>query len=129
MILNEDSVRVAVADGIVAVNPEDENIEVPAGEAIEKPVGSETLIRTEIDPEIVASWREGRLEFDDMPMPRALAQVQRTSGVAITTAERFANARLTGSVAIDAAPDVIARRFADVVSGVARRDGEGWAID
>jgi len=129
VILNDDSVRVAVADGIVAVNPEDENIEVPAGEAVEKPIGSETLIRTEIDPEIVASWREGRLEFDDTPIAGALAQVERSSGVTITTAARFAKARLTGSVVIDAAPGVIARRFADVVGGTARRDGEVWTID
>lgn len=129
VVLSDESVRVAVADGIVAVNPDDDNIEVPAGEAIEKPRGGDTLIRTEIDPEIVASWREGRLEFDNTPITRALAQVERSSGVSVVAAPRFEEARLTGSVAIDARPEVVAERFADLIGGRTRREGERWVIE
>ena len=128
-----DVTRVAVSDGIVAVNPEAEDVRVPAGEAVEKARGSDTLIRTQIDPALVASWRDGRLEFDDTPITAALAQLKRSTGVAITAAPRFANARLTGSVAIEAEPQEIARRFAAIVGGTARplNDAEtrGWVIE
>ena len=126
--LSEETVRVAVAEGIVAVNPEQENVEIPAGEAVEKRIGSATLERSEIDPAIVASWRDGRLEFDDTPINRALAQLERSTGVNVSVADRFAAARLTGSIAIDGEPEQIARRFADIVGGTAEAGGEGWII-
>ena len=129
VVLSDTELRVAVAEGIIAVNPDQENIEVPAGEAIEKERGSDTLVRTSVDPDLVASWREGRLEFDDTPIERALAQLERSAGVTITLAPRYAGERLTGSVALDAEPKVIAQRFAAFVGGTAKRNGETWVIE
>lgn len=131
--LSDDRVRVAVSDGIVGVNPDEENLKVFMGQAVEKKRRTDTLIRTDIDPETVASWRDGRLEFDDTPIARALAQLERSTGVFITAAPRFADARLTGSVAIEAEPQEIARRFAAIVGGTARplEDAETprWVIE
>ncbi|MEM1196004.1 MAG: FecR domain-containing protein [Pseudomonadota bacterium] len=130
--LSETDVRVAVADGIIAVNPEGENVQVPAGQAIEKARGETTLVRREIDPELVASWREGRLEFYDTPLARALAAVKRSAGVTIEAAPRLADARLTGSVRIDTPPEELVRSFAEFAGGTARRvEGKAqvWIIE
>ncbi|MEO0589597.1 MAG: FecR domain-containing protein [Pseudomonadota bacterium] len=129
VVLTDTDLRVAVAEGIIAVNPDQENIEVPVGEAVEKERGSDTLVRKSVDPELVASWREGRLEFDDTPIERALAQLERSAGVIITLAPRLAGERLTGSVALDAEPEVIAQRFAAFVGGTAKRNDESWVIE
>ena len=129
VVLTDTDLRVAVAQGIIAVNPDQENITVPAGEAVEKERGSDTLVRTSVDPDLVASWREGRLEFDDTPIERALAQLERSAGVTITLAPRLAGERLTGSVALDADADLIVQRFAEFVGGSAKRNGETWLIE
>ncbi len=39
---------------------------------------------SEIDSESAASWREGHFDFDDTPIDRALAQLERSAGVSVT---------------------------------------------
>ena len=135
VVRTRDYIRVAVAEGIVAINPEADAIEVKAGEAAERRTDDGELTLSRIDPETVASWREGRLEFDDTPIDRALAQVLRSTGVRIEPQPDAGvdGARLTGSVAIKGEAGVIATRFAALVGGKTTRfedaDGVYWTLD
>ncbi len=127
--LSDSSVNIAVSEGVVAVNPDSAPIEIAAGEQIEKNLSAGTLTRSEIDPEIVATWRDGRLEFDNTPMAQALAQVERSTGHSISVAPGLANERLTGSVVMTDSDEAVANYFASFLGKTARRDGDGWIIE
>ncbi|MEL7188625.1 MAG: FecR domain-containing protein [Pseudomonadota bacterium] len=129
VVLNDEFASVAVAEGIVAINPDSQPIEVNAGERVEKPIGRSQLIRTQVDVDIVATWREGRLEFDNTPIASVLDQVRRSAGAKISVAPKFSGVRLTGSVrASDNAKD-IASDLASFVDGNAVQTETGWMIE
>lgn len=119
--LDSDEVRVAVSEGIVAVNPDAEAIEINAGEAVEKALDAPAFTKREVDPAIVGSWRTGRLEFDDTPLSDAIAQIGRSTGMAIATADRFEGARLTGSIVLADDKAQIAQGLAAILGGTARQ--------
>lgn len=133
VVWNDDRFRVAVAEGIVAINPDGDATEVKAGEAVERAAKGAPLVRREIDPDTVALWREGRLEFDDTPMKDAVDRLYRSAGVQMLPGMGFVNARITGSIAIDGEDEAVAKRFAALVGGetTRREDREGfiWTIE
>jgi len=129
VLANDELVSVAVAEGIVAINPDLEDIQINAGEIAEQRIGEATLTRRPIAAETVATWRVGRLEFDDTPIADALAQVERSTGVTIAIDNRFADARLTGSIIIPEDEAEVVAALAAFLGGSVRQSGELWLIE
>ncbi len=129
VLATDELVSVAVAEGIVAINPDVEDIQINAGEIAEQRIGEATLTRRPIAAETVATWRVGRLEFDDTPIADALAQVERSTGVTIAIANRFADARLTGSIIIPEDEAEVVRALAAFLGGSVRQSGKLWLIE
>ncbi len=127
--LDEGDVRIAVAEGIVAINPDVENIQIPAGELVTMAAGTNRMLRRDIDSDVVATWRKGRLEFDDTPVSDAMVQLQRSKGMNIKVSPGLADVRLTGSVLVSQSEADVAQSFAGYLGANARRDGDGWIIE
>ncbi len=127
--LDNERLRVAVAEGIVAINPDSEVIAINAGEMAEQEIGSDVLTTSEIAPETVATWRVGRLEFDDTPAPEAVAQMARSTGAEIVLSQRLINARLTGSIMIPEDDEEAVTDLASFIGGNVRQDGDLWYIE
>lgn len=127
--LNDERLRVAVAEGIVAINPDSEVIEINAGEMAEQEIGSDVLTTSEIAPETVATWRVGRLEFDDTPAPEAVAQMTRSTGAEIVLSERLMPARLTGSILIPEDDEEAVTALASFIGGSVRQEDDLWYIE
>ena len=129
--LDPDTLTVSVAEGIVIVNPDAEGIQIDAGEAIEKQLGSAKLTIQTIGTDTVGSWREGRLEFDNTPLDKARLQIHRRTGLNIEFDPEFSRARLTGSIIVpqDAeAEDEFVSTVAGIIGGSANRTENGWTI-
>jgi len=79
---DEEEVSVAVAEGGVSVQPQhDENdpagVELTAGE-IGRMAGTDTTVRTRAaDVAVHTGWTEGRLVFEDAPLPEVARRLER----------------------------------------------------
>lgn len=127
--LSDETVSVSVAEGIVAVNPDAQNVQIAAGEQIQKALDSPTLERSAVARDLVGAWREGRLEFDNTPIADALLQLRRSKGLEIKIAPRHSNVRLTGSLSLSNEEAVIVAAMEEFVGGTAARRDSGWIID
>ena len=121
VVLSSESVSVAVAEGIVGINPDSANIEVNAGEQIVQNRASGELVRSEVDSETVGTWAEGRLEFDNTPALEAVAMLERSIGSKVTLAEALQEERLTGSLILAESERETVSQFAAFLDARARR--------
>jgi transmembrane sensor len=129
VLLNDQRLRVAVGEGVVAINPDSDPVAIEAGQMAEKAIGDETITTTAIAPETVATWRVGRLEFDDTPAPEAVAQMQRSTGLEIVLSDNLAGARLTGSILVPESDEEAVGALADFIGGTVRQEDELWYIE
>ncbi|MEM1052459.1 MAG: FecR domain-containing protein [Pseudomonadota bacterium] len=121
VILSDASVSVAVAEGVVGINPDRENVEVEAGQKVTKDLAGGALVRSEVDPETVGAWSEGRLEFDDTPASEAVAMLQRSIGSKVTLAVALREERLTGTLMVSDSERETVTQFAEFLGARARR--------
>jgi transmembrane sensor len=81
-----DGTRVDVAEGVVHVTPQDQNVssaqrpaELTRGESVSV-TDAGALTRLErMDPKLVSSWRNGRLVYRDTPVSTVVADINRYS--------------------------------------------------
>ena len=121
VVLDDDSVSIAVAEGIVGVNPDYENVEVEAGQQVTQSLGGGSLVKSDVDPDTVGTWQEGRLEFDNTPAPEAVAMLERSLGSRVTLAEALQGETLTGSLIVTENERETVTQFAEFLGARARR--------
>ena len=127
--LNDRAVSISVAEGVVAVNPDAEAVQVSAGQQITKAFEGGGFLRNEVASETVGTWREGRLEFDDTPIADALLQLQRSTGLEVEIAGRYSSVRLTGSLQTAGPESDTLDSLADIIGGTASKNGDSWTIE
>ena len=99
MAADRDGVRVAVAEGEVAVAPVGQAaVPVSAGHRVLVAGGKvETSLATTGD---VAAWRSGRLVYDSVPLSLVAADIARYAGGRVTVDPGDAGRRFSGAMAI-----------------------------
>ncbi|MEP0393470.1 MAG: FecR domain-containing protein [Erythrobacter sp.] len=120
VVLNDASVSVAVAEGIVGINPENENVQVQAGEKVTKALDDGKLVRERVDSETVGTWSQGRLEFDNTPAQEAVAMLERSIGSRVTLAEVLKGETLTGTLIVSEDDSETVAQFAEFLGAQAR---------
>lgn len=121
VILSEAFVNVAVAEGVVGINPDTSSVEVKAGEQVTQSLSGGALIRSEVDVETVGTWAQGRLEFDNTPAPEAAAMLERTIGAKVSLASGLRNETLTGSLIVSDNEREMVTQFAAILGAQARQ--------
>lgn len=132
VVLSKASVSVAVAEGVVGINPDTENVEVEAGQKVTQILGSGTLVRTVVDPDTVGTWSEGRLEFDNTPAPEAIAMLERSIGGRVKLASALEGETLTGTLIVSEDERETVTQFAEFLGARARQarlQGQGMVWD
>jgi len=99
-----DQVTVAVAQGRVRVTDgHGGSLEAAAGQAIRFDPAHPAMQVTAIDPTQVAAWRDGRLDFDNEPLPVVVANINRYRPQPLRIGDaRLAALTFTGTVRTDA---------------------------
>jgi transmembrane sensor len=83
-VLRENRVtEVAVSEGVVMYNPDDEAIRLPAGKMLRAADSDPTIQVAEIDPQVVGSWADGRLVYSNEPLSVVAADLSRTLGIKV----------------------------------------------
>lgn len=120
------STRIGVAEGKVIYNPQSDAIALPAGRALSD--DGAHLLLTDIAPEAVASWRQGRLIYDNAPVGQVIGDVSRSLGVKLTGTASARAMRFTGTVALDRNPERFFASAAPLMGLQAVRQGDGWIL-
>lgn len=121
VVLNDASVTVAVAEGVVGINPDAENVEVEQGQMVTQSLAGGALVRSEVDPDTVGAWSEGRLEFDNTPAPEAIVMLERSIGSKVNLADALKEETLTGTLIVSNNDRETVSQFAEFLGARARR--------
>jgi len=122
---NEDGeVQVDVAEGSLSVSSAGLATVVPlsAGHGLRASSTRATVRLVSIDPQQVASWRSGRLQFDQAPLAVVARQVSRYSGETITVDPAVANRPFSGVISVHHGEEP-ARTLAQIMSLDVRQVG------
>jgi len=115
---NEDgSFKVDVAEGSLSVSSTGlaKPIILAAGHGLRANLSNETVRTVSIDPQQVATWRSGELQFDRTPLALVASQISRYSGETITVDPQIAKQPFSGVIAINHGEDP-ARTLAQILS-------------
>jgi transmembrane sensor len=119
-VANESgSVSVDVADGSLSVSSErlDKAIALTTGHGIK--ADEQTIRLTQVNPADVASWRNGRLQFENAPLTLVVRDISRYSGRTVTVDPAVGGQPFSGVIAIDNG-DTAARNLAQIMALDAR---------
>jgi transmembrane sensor len=116
-----EGVSVDVAEGSLSVKSDllTKPIALTAGHGLRADRSSGTVRLTSVDPQQIASWRSGKLQFDQTPLVLVARDISRYSNEKVTVDPAIADQPFSGVIAIDegASP---ARAVAQILSLEAR---------
>jgi transmembrane sensor len=112
-----DGLRVEVAEGVVSVSSSElaRPISLTAGHGLVADRSEGTVRLISLEPQQVASWRTGRLQFDGAPLALVARQISRYSGKPVTVDPAIADKRFSGVIAINDG-EAPARTLAEILS-------------
>lgn len=116
---------VAVSEGAVAFNPEQQNVRLGPGQMLVSD-GSQYQVAS-IDAAQVGEWRQGRLTFADATLAEVAEDLSRATGTPFTASAASATQRVSGSLLLAPVRDD-PRSLGPLLGVGVRRDGERWEI-
>lgn len=126
IVHTDKATRIGVSEGKVIYNPQAEAIALPAGRALAD--DAEGLRVMDVAPAAVASWREGRLVYNNAPIRDISQDIGRSLGIRVMTTASAQAMRFTGTIELDKNP---ARFFSGAAPlmglSAVPRDG-GWVL-
>lgn len=100
-------VRVAVAEGVVSVGPQDgQAVRVPAGKRIAID-SSNSAELADISTREVGGWRSGRLSYNNVPLSLVAADISRYAGRRVVASPDVAGRRFSGVLAAGNKADLV----------------------
>jgi transmembrane sensor len=102
IVHTDKATRIGVSEGKVIYNPQAEAIALPAGRALAD--DAEGLRVMDVAPAAVASWREGRLVYNNAPIRDIGQDIGRSLGIRVTTTASAQAMRFTGTIELDKNP-------------------------
>ncbi|WP_340264112.1 FecR family protein [Sphingobium mellinum] len=118
--------RIDVSEGKVIYNPGREAIALPAGRALSQDAGGLRVM--DIAPPAVASWRQGRLTYDNASVSQISSDIARSLGVRITATPRARAMHFTGTIRLERDPVRFFAAAAPLMGLSAVRQGDGWLL-
>ncbi|WP_278392980.1 FecR family protein [Sphingobium yanoikuyae] len=113
---------VAVEQGIVDVAWRDQDAtRLNAGQAFQGEERTGDAVVSETDPASVASWRQGRLVYDNAPLPLVAADLSRYTGTPVEVDPAIAHLKLSGILLIRNGSDLV-DQISTILPIEARRD-------
>lgn len=98
-----EAVIIELAEGSLAVSSDrlPEPISLSRGKGLIADPVKGTVRLTSIEPQLVGSWRSGKLEFDNAPLALVARQISRYSGEQVTVDPEIADQPFSGVIAVN----------------------------
>lgn len=110
--LADGAASVLLVEGSVSLSPSGsgETLRMAPGDAVSYRSGLSTTVRTNIEPDDAAPWRQRRLVFRDEPLSEVLAELSRYTSVRLTARDpALRRLRVTAVFPLDDKDSVVAR--------------------
>ncbi|AIT82046.1 FecR family protein [Novosphingobium pentaromativorans] len=122
-----EEMSVAVSEGAVQFNPDDQNQRVSPGQILRRNGQDGRITLEAIAPDRVGEWREGRLTFSDASLGQVAADLTSSTGIAFDAAPGASLVSVSGSLRL--APIRKDPRALGALLGLdVRREGDRWII-
>lgn len=128
VIRDGGSIDVAVSEGVVIVNPERDNVRLPAGRRAFVDGGTNRIAVSDIAPDQVGGWRSGQLSFTDTRLASVAAALERGLGTRIAVESSIASRPFSGVVQISGREADAIASIAPVLGTRAVRSADGWEL-
>lgn len=123
---DRDGLEVAVSEGLVIADPAGQAVRIPAGARLSERHGSAEV--TPVQPADVATWRQGQLVYDGVPIDRVAADLERNLGVPVKVAMVARGRTLRGVLRLDGGADETMARLGVILGARVEKSGKGWVI-
>ncbi|MEM8695441.1 MAG: FecR domain-containing protein [Pseudomonadota bacterium] len=124
--VHTDVTDVAVSEGAVVVNPDGQAIRLDAGQALQ--IAEGRIRRRDVALGDVASWRDGRLIYHNVPLPVVVADISRNTGLPIAITPDLASERFTGVIRLDGNPERFMPTLGRLMGLQTRQVETGWQL-
>ncbi len=128
VVRSDAALDVAVSEGVVIVNPDAENVRLPAGRRARVDGATEQITVSDVAFGQVGSWRSGQLSFAATPLADVAAALERSLGVRIAVAPAMAERPFSGVIQIRGRSGADLAGIAPVLGTRAVRRGDGWQL-
>ncbi len=123
-----DGVTVEVRAGSVVYDAEKEAVPVKAGQSLNAATGSTKIIVTPKRADSIATWREGRLDYDMQPLTTIARDVARNLGTPVTVDPALADKRFSGTITLERNHPRFFARLGALLGVAVKRDGAAWRM-
>jgi|CXWL01.1.fsa_nt_gi transmembrane sensor len=120
--------EVAVGEGAVRYNPDDEAVLIAAGSQLILPANAAKPVVSATEPESVGSWRTGRLSYRDASIARIALDLSRAFGAPVSVDPKLSSRRFSGTIQIDRVQAVTMRKVQDLLGVKATPSRNGWRL-
>lgn len=128
-VVNQDGhFDVAVAEGVVEYQANQENIRLVAGEALVRKGKTALADRRSVPKSAIGTWRSGYLQYDGDVLSAVAGDLSRNIGRPVKVSSNIAQRRLYGTIMLDDSSEVVMGRAAALAGVDYARDGSGWLI-
>ncbi|WP_108812075.1 FecR domain-containing protein [Sphingorhabdus sp. Alg231-15] len=128
VVKDDETLDVAVSEGLVIYNPARENISLPAGKRLHRDTTINRVTVSNIAIGQIGTWRTGRLSFTGATLAQVTDALQRNLGVSISVTEAIAGQPFSGVIQLkDRDPENLEPIAALLGVSVEKQD-KGWIL-
>lgn len=119
--------EVSVSEGLVIYNPDSDRVALAAGRML-RATGKGQIKIANLETRSVASWREGQLVYDNVPLSIVASDLSRNLGVEIGVGKVAGRQSFSGVVQLGGTLETVVERTASVTGVSALKNGKGWTL-
>lgn len=123
-----EGVTVEVREGSVVYDADKDAVPLKAGQALNATTGSNKIIIMPKRPETIATWREGRLDYELQPFTVIARDVERNLGTPVTVDPALAERRFSGTITLERNHPKFFARLGALLGVTMKRDGAAWRM-
>jgi len=120
---------VAVAEGAVLYNPEEEAVRLTAGQSLRSDDRERRIQLASVNPTEVGSWQRGLLIYRGAPLSDIASDLTRNLGKHVRVSPQLASRSFTGTIEIGGDEGQLFERLGKLLGTASRRTPDGWILD
>lgn len=128
VIRDQESLKVAVTEGSVMIDPEGRKILVSTGEQVDMQLSNQAVTRSDVGADTVLAWQDKQLVFEDRPVADVIRDVERNFGTKISVSDGLLNQNVSGVISLANDEASVIGDVAAVLESTARKSDTGWRI-
>lgn len=122
------SIDVAVSEGAVIVNPEQEKVRLDPGRRAQIDGATGRIIVSDVATSHIGGWRSGQISFADARLAEVAQALERTLGTRVAVSPALAEARFSGILQVAGRKADAMPQIAPVLGARAVRRKQGWEL-